>query len=54
MNDPDEYGRLPIHYACKRGDPDIVDFLLRKGAKVNVPDGDGRLPIHIMLLNTDV
>ena len=36
----------PLHIACLRGECDVVDMLLKKGAKAMMPDATGTFPIH--------
>ncbi|MFZ2959557.1 MAG: ankyrin repeat domain-containing protein [Candidatus Ozemobacteraceae bacterium] len=35
----------PLHKAAKTGTPDIVDYLIQKGAQVNAIDGRGQTPL---------
>ncbi|KAJ3666966.1 hypothetical protein Zmor_002382 [Zophobas morio] len=46
VNAPNGIGRLLIHDACHRGNPDTIKLLVANGAKVDVPDANGLLPIH--------
>lgn len=38
-------GNTPLHYAAKRGDPEIVEFLLASGAKVDKRNASGKTPL---------
>jgi hypothetical protein len=44
-------GRCPIHFAADFGHNEIIEFLLGKGADVNVSDSirETRMTIHIAL-----
>mmetsp|Transcript_4955 Transcript_4955/g.10567 ORF Transcript_4955/g.10567 Transcript_4955/m.10567 type:complete len:373 (+) Transcript_4955:4250-5368(+) len=37
----------PLHLACIRGDAILVEALLEKGCKANVPNATGSFPIHL-------
>lgn len=37
----------PLHLACLKGDPPLVQKLLRHGAKSNSPDASGMFPVHL-------
>ena len=39
-------GMTPLCLAIKSGNTDLVDFLIKKGADVNMGDGWGRTPLH--------
>lgn len=50
---PDEYSvdyqlikHTPLHTACSLAMPEIVDFLIEKGANVLIKDTSGRTPMH--------
>ncbi|XP_041367639.1 myotrophin-like [Gigantopelta aegis] len=38
-------GRLAIHYAADYGQPDVIEYLISKGADVNIPDKHGITPL---------
>eukprot|EP01137_Pigoraptor_chileana_P018078 Opistho-2@77028 len=38
-------GRFPIHYASDYGQAEVIDYLVSKGAKVNVTDKHGITPL---------
>ena len=41
-----EAGRTPLHLACRGTHMDVVDFLLEKGAVVDLKDHGGHSPLH--------
>ena len=42
----DKSGCRPIHYACKRGSPVTLKYLITKGIDLKCTDNDGKQPIH--------
>lgn len=36
----------PIHYACKEGYLTIVEYLIEKGARIDVMDNENYTPLH--------
>ena len=46
INEPDEYGRTPLHLAAQEGRTETVLFLIAAGAKVNAKSQNGRTPLH--------
>ena len=46
LNTKDEYGRLPLYYACVLSRDDVVKLCLRKGALINARDHDERTALH--------
>ena len=46
MNQKDEFGRAPLHYACASGEPESVALLIRNGADVKVLDKSGHSVLH--------
>jgi ankyrin repeat protein len=46
LNTKDEYGRLPMYYACILGREDVVRLCIRKGALINARDSDERTALH--------
>lgn len=56
VNRKDNKGFAPLHKAVAENQPEIVTFLLNKGAKVDIPDNDGRTPLHYAALmgNADI
>lgn len=39
-------GLTLLHWACDRGHPSIVQFLLSNQANINIEDPDGQTPLH--------
>ena len=46
LNSVDDYGRTPLHYACRSGRPETVAILLDSGADVNISDKKNLAPLH--------
>lgn len=46
VNQPDEFGRTPLHDACTSGRPESVRLLLKAGADPTVIDNNKRTPLH--------
>ncbi|KAF5251580.1 hypothetical protein FANTH_3190 [Fusarium anthophilum] len=46
MNQQDQFGRTPLHYACSSGDPEIVAWLLRYGALTYIKANDDSSVLH--------
>jgi ankyrin repeat protein len=44
LNELDELGNSPLHWAVLRGDLDMVELLLEEGADPNVMSSDGFTP----------
>lgn len=44
-----EEQRTVLHYACKRGTPELVTVLLEKGASITVKDAEGFTPFDLAL-----
>jgi len=42
VNQPDEYGRTPLHFAAFVGDLEICKLLIRKGAETGALTKDGK------------
>mmetsp|Transcript_43008 Transcript_43008/g.113330 ORF Transcript_43008/g.113330 Transcript_43008/m.113330 type:complete len:660 (-) Transcript_43008:169-2148(-) len=43
----DLHGNTALHFACaEKGDPEVADFLLANGAKVNIQRHDGARAVH--------
>ncbi len=47
INQPDENGMTPLHWAAANGHLDIARFLVKKGANPNAKDKDGDVPLHV-------
>jgi len=43
----DSAGNAALHFAAKRGGPQLVDFLLSKGASVDAQNLQGDTPLHL-------
>ena len=41
------YGATPLHWAASRGQVDVINVLLQRGASLTSINGDGELPIHV-------
>ena len=49
INAVDSRGRTVLHYVLTQGlDTDIIDILLRNGARVDIPDMNGNTALHLM------
>ena len=48
----DERKRTALHYAVERSFPDVVSYLLKKGAKPTLQDLNGMTPLHAALSTT--
>ena len=63
INDKDDRGLTALHKLIVYADENLlkgalileadilVDFIVKKGADVNIPDNDGNLPLHLALMN---
>ena len=45
VNDVNSMGLTAVHGAANRGSDDIIQFLVQKGAKLDVKDKEGRSPL---------
>ena len=45
VNDVNSMGLTAVHGAANRGSDDIIQFLVEKGAKLDVKDKEGRTPL---------
>jgi ankyrin repeat protein len=45
-NAEDLDGSTPLHWAAQSSEPEIIEYLLSKGAKVNHPNKIGETPLH--------
>jgi hypothetical protein len=48
INQADDKGRAPLHYACVRGDAALIGALLDKGADANAADPEGETPLILL------
>ena len=46
VNQPDDQGRTPLHYASERLEAPRVNLLLEQGANPNIPDKSGQTPLE--------
>lgn len=48
INISDERGRTPLHYVALKGkNPELIQYLIDKGADVDAKDNDGNTPLHL-------
>jgi ankyrin repeat protein len=47
----DANGMTLLHYAANGTDPGLVEFLIDKGAKVDLAGGQAKTPLHIAARN---
>jgi ankyrin repeat protein len=45
----EEHGNVPLHIAASKGNMEMVHYLVRKGASLNVQDVYGNTPLHYAL-----
>lgn len=46
VSEANVHGFTPLHWAAKKGEPSIADFLIRSGAAIDVHDRDQMTPLH--------
>ncbi len=49
VNARDEYGKTPLHFAARKGQKEVVEFLIANGADVNVKDKFSRTPLFLAI-----
>lgn len=47
VRETDKEGATALHLACQKDQPNVVEFLLSKGANVFADKNDGMTPVHI-------
>lgn len=47
INEKNGEGLTALHYACDRGNLEMVQFLVEEGANVNIQDSYGETPLHV-------
>ena len=53
-SETDNRAQTPLGMAMYRGDAEVVEFLLHRGASPNRVDGSGRNPLHMLALSTSL
>lgn len=51
VNKKDSSGKLPIHYAAKKGYTDVLEILAIKGSLIDDKDNNGNTPLHLCAQN---
>ncbi|MBY0404204.1 MAG: ankyrin repeat domain-containing protein [Cyanobacteria bacterium] len=54
INHQNSIGFAPIHTAVRYGNTELVDYLLKKGADINVRNNWGETPLHIASKGSDL
>ncbi|KAG4106643.1 ankyrin repeat-containing domain protein, partial [Neocallimastix lanati (nom. inval.)] len=44
-------GRVALHYACEKGNIEIVKLLLKKGSPINIYDNNFFTPLYLASFN---
>ncbi|XP_059488512.1 integrin-linked protein kinase [Neocloeon triangulifer] len=47
LNQGDDHGFSPLHWACKEGHTKIVELLIQRGARINVTNRGDDTPLHL-------
>nr|XP_014353003.1 PREDICTED: integrin-linked protein kinase [Latimeria chalumnae] len=47
LNQGDDHGFSPLHWACREGRTNIVDMLIMRGARINVMNRGDDTPLHL-------
>ena len=50
LNEANEDGNTPFHYACMAGNTGLAEQLYEAGAKASEPNGKGFTPLHLCIL----
>ncbi|XP_060567130.1 acyl-CoA-binding domain-containing protein 6-like [Ruditapes philippinarum] len=50
VDEKDSEGMVLLHWACDRGDTDMVATLLKHGANINSQDADGQTGLHFAMV----
>ena len=48
------FNKTPFHFACRRGNEDVIKYLIDKGASTSVVDRDGCTPLHYLCENENI
>ncbi|CAG8494312.1 15348_t:CDS:2 [Acaulospora morrowiae] len=55
LNNPDEKGRTPLHFACAGGHYECVQLLIKRGSNVNAEaDVAGNRPLHLAIISNKI
>ncbi|MGV8125201.1 MAG: FHIPEP family type III secretion protein [Candidatus Xenobiia bacterium LiM19] len=46
ISEANMHGFTPLHWAAKKGEPSVADFLIKSGAEIDVHDRDQMTPLH--------
>uniref|UniRef100_A0A1A8NIG1 Integrin linked kinase n=1 Tax=Nothobranchius rachovii TaxID=451742 RepID=A0A1A8NIG1_9TELE len=47
LNQGDDHGFSPLHWACREGRSSVVDMLIMRGARINVMNRGDDTPLHL-------
>ncbi|MGH0153929.1 UNVERIFIED_CONTAM: hypothetical protein FKN15_068767 [Acipenser sinensis] len=47
LNQGDDHGFSPLHWACREGRCNVVDMLIMRGARINVMNRGDDTPLHL-------
>uniref|UniRef100_A0A8C5NN21 Scaffold protein ILK n=7 Tax=Passeriformes TaxID=9126 RepID=A0A8C5NN21_JUNHY len=47
LNQGDDHGFSPLHWACREGRSNVVDMLIMRGARINVMNRGDDTPLHL-------
>jgi hypothetical protein len=53
INEADDYGNSPLHYAILTGNSRYAKYLINQGANLNVKNNQDLSPLHIAVLNNN-